>query len=129
MKFRKPWFLLVVAALVVGLGYAVYAMILRPGDSYLTISQVRAQATVAGEQHLVVKGKVAPGSIEQDGTARILRFALTDGKENLRVVYQGIVPDYFKPGVELVLVGKYRADGFFETSNIGRPGSLCNTCH
>ncbi len=128
MKFRKPWLLLIVVVAAAGIGFAIYGGMLRSGDSYLTVSQVKSQAP-SGERHLVVQGQVVPGSIAQDNSARTVKFVLTDGVENLEVVYLGMLPDYFSPGGDLVIVGKYRPERVFEASTIGRPGSLCNTCH
>ncbi len=58
-----------------------------------------------------------------------MRFVLVDDRDRLDIVYQGIVDDSFKPGSDLIAVGTYRADGVFNASAVGRPGSLCNTCH
>jgi cytochrome c-type biogenesis protein CcmE len=43
---------------------------------------------------------------------------VTDGKTELRVVYDGILPDLFREGQGVVAEGKLRADGVFNASSV-----------
>jgi len=126
---RKRWLLVAAVVVAVGLGYFAYSRMTQSRPDNLTVSELKTQVASLNDQHLIVEGKVAPGSINWDDQAKVIRFTLTDDRERLTVVYQGVVPDYFEPGVDLIVVGKYRPDNTFEASSIGRPGSLCNACH
>jgi cytochrome c-type biogenesis protein CcmE len=67
-----------------------------------------------------VNGQVAPGSVEQEAQGTILRFTIVDveGEESLPVVYQGVVPDTFKVGNEIVIEGHLNSDGIFQANTI-----------
>lgn len=126
---KRRWFLVLVVVLVLGLGYAGYSLFIHTQADYLPVSEMMSQAESLQDQRVRVGGKVAPGSIEWDDRAKVMRFALTDGGESLTVVYEGIVPDSFKPGADLIVEGRYRQDGVLEALSFGRPRSVCNLCH
>lgn len=115
--------------LVVGLGYAAYLLLQHTEARSLSVSELKFQAASFYSQQVRVEGRIAPGSTDWNDKAQVIRFALTDEKESLTVVYQGVVPDTFKPGAELVVEGVYRPDGTFEALGFGRRRSLCNLCH
>lgn len=129
MKKRTRWLIAVVVVLALGLSYLAYSRLTQRGADNLTISELKTQVESLNDQHIIVEGKVAPGSIDWDDKVKVMRFTLTDDRERLTVVYKGVVPDYFKPGADLIVVGKYRPDNTFEAASIGRRGSLCTTCH
>ena len=112
-----------------GLSYVAYSLFSRSGTEYLTVSELRSQMDSLYSEHLTVGGRVVPGSIDWDDKAQVMKFVLTDDRESLAIVYEGIVPDSFKPGADLVVVGRYRPDNVLEASSIGRRDSLCNACH
>ena len=58
-----------------------------------------------------------------------MRFALTNDKESVAIVYNGIVPNSFKPGADLVVEGVYRPDDIFKAVSFGSRRSFCNLCH
>ncbi len=115
--------------LAAGLGYAAYSLFIHSGADYLTVSELKSQAESLYDQQVRVEGKVAPGSIDWDEKSKIIRFTLTDDAASLTVVYEGIVPDNFKPGTELVVVGNYGTDGVFQVVSLGSRRSVCNVCH
>ena len=99
------------------------------GAGVMEVSDLKAQAALLQERFVTVKGKIAPGSVSRDGTTQVTNFAITDEKANLLVTYQGIVPDNFKPGAQMEIQGKYRADGVLEAQAFNRPASVCIICH
>ena len=68
------------------------------------------------EKHIVpgtrirVGGLVKPGSVRRGENLNI-RFEVTDGKSDVAVRYQGIVPDLFREGQGVVTEGKLEAGG------------------
>ncbi len=47
-----------------------------------------------------------------------IRFRLGDGKDDVPVVYRGIVPDLFRAGSGAIAEGRLNADGTFVADNI-----------
>lgn len=70
-----------------------------------------------------VTGKVARGSVEE---GRALRFEITDrdGGEAVPVVYQGIVPDPFREGREVIVTGSLDESGVL----VAEKDSLITKC-
>ena len=112
-----------------GLGYVAYALFIHSGADYLTVSELKSQTESLYSQPVRVEGRVVPGSINWDDKTKVTRFVLTDDRESLAVVYEGLVPDNFKPGTDLVVEGRYRPDGVFGATSFGSRRSICNLCH
>src|SRR5215470_1501162 len=64
-----------------------------------------------------IGGLVKPGSIER-GDNLLVRFAVTDGKTDIAVQYQGIVPDLFREGQGVVTEGKLESSGVFAADTV-----------
>ena len=64
-----------------------------------------------------VGGLVKTGSIERGDNLRI-RFAVTDGKHDIPVTYQGILPDLFREGQGVVAEGKLEPGGTFAADTV-----------
>ena len=64
-----------------------------------------------------IGGLVKPGSVERGADLRV-KFAVTDGKNDVAVRYQGIVPDLFREGQGVVAEGKLEADGNFVADTV-----------
>jgi cytochrome c-type biogenesis protein CcmE len=101
----------------------------RTGADSLTVSQFRTEAASLQEQTVNVKGTVVSGSINWNEETKTIEFALADSRESLNVVYSGVVPDLFKPGVEIEVTGKYRPDDIFEAGSFGGRKVICTVCH
>jgi cytochrome c-type biogenesis protein CcmE len=64
-----------------------------------------------------IGGLVKAGSVERGDNLRI-RFAVTDGKHDIPVQYQGIVPDLFREGQGVVAEGKLEPSGVFAADTV-----------
>ena len=75
-----------------------------------TPSDVLASAEPGRSYELT--GKVARGTVERDGDR--LRFAIRDrdGSASVPVVYEGVVPDPFREGREVIVSGELRNGTF-----------------
>lgn len=75
-----------------------------------TPSQLKASAEPGRSYELT--GKVVKGSVERGGEN--LRFAVRDrdGKASVPVVYEGVVPDPFREGREVIVSGELKNGAF-----------------
>ena len=64
-----------------------------------------------------IGGLVKPGSVQRGDNLRI-RFEVTDGKHDIPVRYQGIVPDLFREGQGVVAEGKIEPGGSFDADTV-----------
>ena len=71
-----------------------------------------AEKQLAPGTRIRVGGLVKPGSLQR-GENMNIRFAVTDGNNDIAVRYQGIVPDLFKEGQGVVAEGKIEPGGGF----------------
>jgi cytochrome c-type biogenesis protein CcmE len=87
---------------------------------YYTVSELIEQGSSIYGENVRVNGEVAPGSVEQEPSSFILRFTMIDvsGEESLPVVYQGVVPDTFKVGNEVVVEGYLDSGGMFQANSL-----------
>ena len=68
-----------------------------------------AEKHISPGTRMRIGGLVKPGSVERGDNLRVL-FAVTDGKTDIRVRYNGIVPDLFREGQGVVAEGKLESD-------------------
>ncbi len=115
--------------LALGISYTGYTLFVHSGVDYLTVSELKSQVESLDSQQVRVGGRIVPGSIDWDDKTKIMRFVLTDDKESLNIVYEGTVPDNFKPGAEVIVAGKYHPDDDFEALSFSSGRSFCNLCH
>ena len=64
-----------------------------------------------------IGGLVKPGRLER-GDNLLVHFAVTDGKTDIPVRYQGIVPDLFREGQGVVAEGKIEPGGTFAADTV-----------
>ncbi|MDP2645265.1 MAG: cytochrome c maturation protein CcmE [Desulfobacterales bacterium] len=117
-KRRKLKPIIISAVILSVIGYLIYAGIRDSGTYYLTVSEVLAKTSQAPNETVRVGGMVAPDSVNWDSKTLNLQFRIADNKSHLAVKYQGVVPDSFKPGREVVVEGKYIPGGHFAATMI-----------
>jgi cytochrome c-type biogenesis protein CcmE len=62
---------------------------------------------VPHHQNIRVGGVVVPGSVQRGNGDLSIRFDVTDYKNTIHVVYQGILPDLFREGQGVVAQGQF----------------------
>jgi cytochrome c-type biogenesis protein CcmE len=72
---------------------------------------------VAANSRIRMGGLVKPGSVKR-GEALRITFAVTDGKADIPVAYQGLVPDLFREGQGVVVEGRLAPGGLFEADTV-----------
>src|SRR5471030_878581 len=76
-----------------------------------------AEKHIAPGTRMRVGGLVKPGSVQRNDNLQI-RFDVTDGKSDLPVRFQGIVPDLFREGQGVVAEGKIETGGIFVADTV-----------
>ena len=97
--------LLIASAIVVGL---VLYSLKQNINLYLTPSQL-STAHLKPEQLIRVGGLVVKDSVQHYPHSVKVRFVLTDHKQNLVVVYEGILPSLFREGQGIIAEGRLNA--------------------
>jgi len=103
--------ILVTFAVIGSVAYLILSGVKQTGLQYMSVTELSqlAQAPKAGGFRL--DGKVAAGSVVYDQKLPRLAFRITDGgDEAIAVVYEGLMPDAFAAGREVVVEGTYRHD-------------------
>jgi cytochrome c-type biogenesis protein CcmE len=117
---RVRWSLLVAGIAIAGA--ILYLVIANTGASaryYMTVGELRACHACAS-QIVRVAGTVEAGTVVRDGATQTVRFTVVDASApnaGLPVVYGGVVPDVFKPGVQVVVEGRLQ-NGTFRASSL-----------
>ncbi len=117
---RLPWSFLAAGLVILGaLAYLVYANTQANAVYYMTVSELKSCTTAAcTSQSVRVAGVVQAGSIVRNDQAQTVKFVITQGKQTLPVVYSGIVPDIFRPGIEVVVEGHYTGHDPFQAQTL-----------
>ncbi len=117
MKLNK--FLIGGIIVFVAIGSLAFASLQNSTSFFLTVSELKQQESSLYEKALKVKGEVVPGSIQDNTNELTLLFTITEGGQNLEVIfYRGSVPDNFEAGREVIVEGKINTDGVFEAHTI-----------
>jgi cytochrome c-type biogenesis protein CcmE len=75
------------------------------------------------EKHVAVGTRVRIGGLVKDGSVQRgdnmrIRFEVTDGKNDVPVTFQGIVPDLFREGQGVVAEGKIEPGGTLDADTV-----------
>ncbi len=115
---RYARFGVVMAVIVLSLGYLAYTGVQDSKSYYVTIKELGGMGSSAYTKRLRVAGNVEPGSIKRQGTH--LEFLLMEQDRTLPVVYNGTEapPDTFKDNAQALAEGKFGRDGVFRATTI-----------
>lgn len=108
----------VVAAVVViiAMGYLIYTGFQSTSVYYLTISELKARGPAIGAVR--VAGIVQANTIQRSSNDATVHFTIADQGGSLPVVYSGMVPDIFGPGIQVVVEGHYTTAGVFQATTL-----------
>ncbi|MFD1217936.1 MULTISPECIES: cytochrome c maturation protein CcmE [Microbulbifer] len=112
---------LILVLLLVGLssaaaGFVTYAM--RSNMDYFYAPTAFAAGEVPFEKRIRAGGCVVPGSVVRDSDSLDVRFAITDGREQVEVVFNKILPDLFAEGEAAIVTGKLQQGGFVRADQV-----------
>ena len=110
-------------ALVLGLGLlgSATAMVLAAFNDNLVFfysPSELAQKDIGPGRRVRIGGLVEEHSLVRQGAGDRVGFRVTDGKTDIAVVFDGVLPDLFREGQGVVAEGRLRPDGTFAASNV-----------
>lgn len=118
-KSQKRIFLIVTVLLV---GGALVSLVVTSFTGSLvyfyTPTEIQAKASTLGGQKVRIGGLVQQGSLKKEAGTLKISFLVTDGKSQLPVRYDGMLPDLFREGQGVVAEGVWRADDAFVAESI-----------
>lgn len=97
--------------------YLVYANTQANAVYYMTVSELH-HCTTCTTQSVRVAGVVQAGSLVQNDQTQVMSFVIAQGGQSLNVTYSGVVPDIFRPGIEVVVEGHYTGHGPFQAQTL-----------
>jgi cytochrome c-type biogenesis protein CcmE len=96
-----------------GVGYFMYQAMQSSWAYYYSVDEFSAAAD-RQEQSFRLAGRVKPGSVVRDMENVTLRFTLAGAQAELPVQYEGVTPDNFTEGREVVVEGRLAPGGVFQ---------------
>jgi len=119
MNPKRKQRLFIILGMVSGLGIAVglvmYALSQNINLFFTPTQIVKGEAPSA--QMIRVGGMVADGTVDRDPQSLKVAFEVTDFDHNVRVSYEGILPDLFREGQGVVVQGRI-TEGQFVASEV-----------
>ena len=115
-KRRLIAVVLILAVLAVAAGVAVWSL-QQNLLFFQSPSQLEAQAMPAGRSFRL-GGLVKPGSAEREAEGLVVLFTVTDGKAEMPVRFDGILPDLFREGKGVIAIGSMDEAGVFSADEV-----------
>lgn len=98
----------------------IYLLYLSFGSSvsyYVTVSEFFDRGTELYDTNIRVAGKIST-PVNWNAEDLDLAFTITEGGDDMAVVYRGAKPAGFKEGTDILIEGKYQSDGVFQASQL-----------
>ena len=115
---KKKKFVIGGFIVIIAIAYLTFMGFSNQSSANYTVSQLLEQRSSVHGDTVRVNGHVALGSLMQEDVGRTLRFTITDGEASLSVFYQGVVPDTFKVGNDVVIKGYLDSVGIFQAHTL-----------
>lgn len=115
-RSQRAWLIAVAGVLLAGAAFLVFSSL---GDNlnYVRTPTQMTEETVSVGTRVRVGGLVGVDSIEH-GQGSLLKFAITDGVNDVFVSYDGLTPDLFEEGQGMVAEGVVQPDGTVMASRL-----------
>lgn len=107
-------FLLIGAAIAIGL---VLFALRQNINLFFTPTQIVAGEAPVGRQ-IRAGGLVVEGSVERSSDSLYVEFVISDTAEQVRVAYDGILPDLFREGQGIIAIGQLDESGVVQASEV-----------
>lgn len=83
---------------------------------FFTPQQIALEAPK--DRNFRLGGLVEKGSLKREDDGLTMHFLVTDLVKNIKVTYKGILPDLFREGQGVVVMGRLLADGNFMAEEV-----------
>ncbi|MFA5536780.1 MAG: cytochrome c maturation protein CcmE [Bacillota bacterium] len=99
--------------IVAAMGYLMITSFSSSAGFQVSISDLVEKGSKFQDDYLLVEGKVLPETVVWDSTNIKVEFVVTDGVNQMPVLFNDVVPDNLdhEDGAEAILRGKYDHDG------------------
>ena len=118
VKHKRVWAGLGIAAVAGGILMLIAAGLKSNVVFFLTPSELQARAAEVIDAPLRLGGQVKPGSKTWDPETLELQFVISDSLAEVPVESVGAPPSMFREGIGVVVEGRYRDSGVFESTNL-----------
>lgn len=117
---NKKLRLIIAMAVIIGaIGLLITSGLKNNTGSYLTIEEALAAQSDNKGEYIQMEGTMVKGSDKWDADKVMLRFALTDGKNNeVNIAYNGVKPDNFDSGYPIIVEGTFSNDSEFVAEKV-----------
>jgi len=85
---------------------------------YMTVPELHQQARTLQGEAIRVSGKVTADPIHWDVRNLLLTFTMGEGEASVPVSYQGVKPDMFQTGADVIVEGQIGMDGTLVASHL-----------
>jgi cytochrome c-type biogenesis protein CcmE len=119
MKQKKVKFIVGSFLIVSAIGYLITMGISNTSQYFFTVDELLSQNASYAGTGMKVKGNVVNGSIQRDPDDYLnVKFSIEEKDASLKVAYQGVTPDMFIDGGEVVVEGTLGKDGVFHANTL-----------
>lgn len=110
---RNRRFVIGACLITAAVAYLVYTGIRETSVYYLTIDEFLARREAVANEGIRVAGRVGGPAFRYDPSTLDLHFRLAsfDEKDGVDVEYNGVLPDMFAQGRDVIVEGVYTTDG------------------
>jgi cytochrome c-type biogenesis protein CcmE len=117
---RNRRFIIGATIIVAAVAYLVYTGIRETSVYYLTIDEFLSKREAVAGEGLRVAGRVASQTMQWNPATLDLKFRLANFAESdgVDVAYNGILPDMFAEGRDVIVEGTYARDGSFHAHTL-----------
>jgi len=105
-----------VLVIVASMAYLIFSGSTGGTRYFLTVPEVQQKFTTLKGAPIRVAGKVTADPIHWDVRNLSLAFVMGDGQARIPVRYQGVKPDMFQTGVDVIVEGHIEHDGVLAAS-------------
>jgi cytochrome c-type biogenesis protein CcmE len=113
---RKRLWLLAVGLVMLGAATALVLVAFNDNLVFFYSPTDLKQKAIAADRRVRVGGLVELHSVQHDGET--VSFRVTDGRNDVKVRYTGVLPDLFREGQGVVAEGELTAGGTFAASQV-----------
>ncbi len=108
-----------IAVVVLAVAYLAFSGFTGASTSYFyKISELQQNPQVAQGKFIRVEGDIVKNSAKWDADKIKLTFTVTDGKNNLPVVYNDIKPDNFDEAIAAIIEGRIGSNGVLQAEKL-----------